>query len=334
MLDKPDLKDEHIAACLEQNYHLAVRAIEFLPLGYDANAGVYRVQAQDAAYFLKAKRDQVSPLSLRLPHYLKEHGIPEAVAPLPTVSQGLHATIDPFTLILYPFIEALDADLAGDDWVAFGAAVARLHAVPLPPDLRTQMPVETFAPPARHVAIVEQLQAEMGRRTYDHPLEQALAACWQEHRQEIAQVAERAGRLGHQLQTRGLAVVLCHADIHTGNLLLDAQRNLYIVDWDQPVLAPKERDLLFVTVGGFVNDSREEALFFEGYGPAVIDPVALAYYRYERALEDLAEFAVQILATDSSDETRQNALHWFKVQFAPGSLIEAAHALDPITSFE
>ena len=49
MLDKPPLADERITACLRTHYALTVADLEFLPVGYDFNAGVYRLTAVDVA---------------------------------------------------------------------------------------------------------------------------------------------------------------------------------------------------------------------------------------------------------------------------------------------
>ncbi len=38
-------------------------------------------------------------------------------------------------------------------------------------------------------------------------------------------------------------------------MLIDANDALYIVDWDNPILAPKERDLMFIG-GGQMGDGR------------------------------------------------------------------------------
>ncbi len=75
---------------------------------------------------------------------------------------------------------------------------------------------------------------------------------------------------------------LCHSDLHAGNVLSEPDGGFYIVDWDEPVLAPKERDLMFIG-GGYWGDCQlpqAEALFYRGYGTTDVDLCALASYHY------------------------------------------------------
>ncbi|MBN1681855.1 MAG: aminoglycoside phosphotransferase family protein [Anaerolineae bacterium] len=335
MLDKPRLEDAKIMACLKVSYDLTVTGMEFLPLGYDSYAGVYRVQANGQLYFLKVKSDTVDELSVLLPRYLKEQGIEQVVAPLPTITQEPWGTVDHFTLILYPFIEGKsgwEVGLSDTQWTAFGTVLKKLHATRLTPELVKRMPKETFVPHPKWMAVIRQLHAAVGDQVYDHPFEKQLAAFWKSHHHEINTIIDHTEQLGRMLQDKSPGCVLCHADIHTANLLIDAQGKLFIVDWDQPVLAPRERDLMFVTVGGFVTEERAEALFFQGYGKTDIDPLVMAYYRYERVMEDLSAFAEHVFFMDVSDEKKQDSINWFMVQFAPGGLVEAAHKLDHVLS--
>jgi spectinomycin phosphotransferase len=102
---------------------------------------------------------------------------------------------------------------------------------------------------------------------------------------------EHAEQYAGRLAARFNELVLCHTDIHPGNLFIDHSGNLFIIDWDYPKLALKECDLMFIGGGqGFVANSakEEESLFYRGYGDPQLDYVALAYYRYERAVTDIS----------------------------------------------
>jgi spectinomycin phosphotransferase len=115
--------------------------------------------------------------------------------------------------------------------------------------------------------------------------------------------------------------------VHAGNILIDGSGKLYIVDWDNPILAAKERDLMFIGgAQGFRGTSaqEEETLFYRGYGPTRIDAGALAYYRTERILVDIAIYCEQILFTTEGGEDREQSLHYLKSIFLPNGPIEAA----------
>ena len=120
---------------------------------------------------------------------------------------------------------------------------------------------------------------------------------------------------------------MCHADIHAGNVLIDAKDDLYIVDWDTAMLAPKERDLMFVGggVGGTWNKAKDEASFYQGYGQTETEQAAIAYYRYERIVEDIAVTSQQICSTDMGCADREQSLRHLTRQFAPNDVVEMAY---------
>ncbi len=322
MLQKPDLPDEKIIRYLCDAYGLTVTELEFLPIGYDAQASVYRVTTDSRQpYFLKVRRDAICKACIQAVYYLKTHGVEEVVAPLPTLMGVLWGSIDPFTLILYPFIEGdvgMTVGLSDEQWIAFGDSLRRLHTIQLPVELLTQIHRENFAP--KWSGIVRKLQAEIQQHTYDNLYEDEMAAFWRERQEQISQIVERTKTLGQMLQARSLDFVPCHADIHTANVLLSADGNLHIVDWDQLILAPKERDLMFVA---------GEMLFFQGYGKVDLNALGMAYYRYEWVVQELGDFGERVfLATESSDEIKQDSIRGFRALFDPGDVIEAAYKAD------
>jgi spectinomycin phosphotransferase len=100
-----------------------------------------------------------------------------------------------------------------------------------------------------------------------------------------------------------------------------------MVDWDEAVLAPPERDLMFVVGGighGLVGPSDTEH-FFQGYGQASIDPHLLAYYRHAWAVQDIAAYGEQALLSPGADAAaRRAAVEGFRDLFEPGSIVELA----------
>ncbi len=84
--------------------------------------------------------------------------------------------------------------------------------------------------------------------------------------------------------------------------------------------------------GGQFRDTRtpqeEESLFYQGYGATPIDQRALAYYRYERIIEDLAVECEQIFSTTGSGEDREQALRYFMSNFEPNGVLEIAYHSD------
>jgi spectinomycin phosphotransferase len=123
--------------------------------------------------------------------------------------------------------------------------------------------------------------------------------------------------------------VLCHADIHPGNLMARVPDAVWVIDWDAPILAPRERDLMFVIGSDFGAQPANEELFRAGYGPTAIDRAVLAYYLHERICDDTVVNAEHILRADVSEAARVEDLYWTKAQFAPGSSLDRARDSAP-----
>ncbi|HVU12054.1 MAG TPA: phosphotransferase [Phototrophicaceae bacterium] len=332
MLEQPDVQDDRISACLRDHYGLGIVEVTFLPLGADANTAVYRVTAEDQTpYFLKLRSGVFDQTAVRLPHFLHQQGIPQIIDPIATRSGRLWGTLDAYTVILYPFIEGhngFHVPMSERQWIEFGAALRRIHTVIAPPALTGQIQRETYAPQWRE--IVREFQAQVERETFADPISAELAALLKSKRAVIDDLVERSERLAAILQSRPSSdSVICHTDIHAGNLLITASGDFYIVDWDAPLLALKERDLMFIGGGvGRLDTPDEQALFYRGYGQTDIDPAALAYYRYERIVEDFAAYCDEIFLSGRGDQDRAEGLRRVRSQFLPDAVIDVAYRTD------
>ena len=330
MLTKPDIADELIISRLQEEYEFQVVSLTFLPIGADSRTAVYRVIADDGTtYFMKLRR-KFNDVIVRVPLFLKENGVQEIIVPYETKS-GLHwADFNEHKIILYPFIDGKDGfekELTDQHRRTLGTAFRKIHTAQIPPELKESIRKETFSTEWRDD--MKSYLAQVEKKVFTEPTAAKLVEFMKSKQSEITHLIERSEQLASKLQSKPLELVLCHTDIHGGNILIrtDGQPPvLYIVDWDDPILAPKERDLMFI--GGGIDESwktkREEAVFYEGYGKMEINIVALAYYRYERVIEDLVVICEQLLTTDEGGADREQAYRWFTSNFEPGQTIEIA----------
>lgn len=333
MLEKPDLQDEEISARIRGEYGLPIQSIRFLPLGADINTAVYRLDCEDGkAYFVKLRRGAFNPASIRVPNFLRQAGIQQMIPTLQTKTGQDSASLGLFTIILYPFIEgthAYENRLSPQQWAEFGAALRQIHSATIPSDITHTIPREDFSNRWREKlrAFMEQIET----CAFDEAAALGLAGFLKTRKTEIHAIINRTEALARLLQTNLPNFVLCHADIHGWNLLVEPHGAFYIVDWDTLLFAPKERDLMFIGSGlgesGF-TPQQEETLFYQGYGKTDVNPVALAYYRYERIIEDMVAYCEQLFLSNEGGADRQEALHNVISNFAPNGTLTMAYQAD------
>lgn len=334
MREPPQLADAAVIAALRAHYGLTTAALTFLPIGNDSASFVYRVGAADGAFYLLKLRSRkgFSAPSLVVPRYLRERGVAHILAPLPTLTHGLWVRVNDFAMSLYPFIDGrtgADGGLADSQWTELGATVKQIHADCLTPDLMQILPRETFVPSRR--SIIAEMETALVSGRLGNAEERELAAFWNSRRDEIRAVVERADELGSQLRKTSAPLVLCHADLHTYNVLVDIDQQFWLVDWDETMLALKERDLMFVIggIGAGLVGPHESACFLQGYGDAAIDATALVYYRYGWAVQDIAAYSEEVFFSPNlSAEARRAALRGLMRLFEPGQIVAIALASD------
>ena len=330
MLEKPDLADSLIIDCLHDQYGLRPTDLAFLPLGADARTAVYRASDGQEALFVKLRREAFNPVSVLVPYLLHESGIDAIIAPLPNRVGQLWVSLYDYHLVLYPFVEGthgFERELSPENWVALGHALRQIHSADVPPNVLGAMPEGTFSPHGRLAAM--NYQRASRRDSFSDPVAAALAALLCDRQAEIDALIEQADRLACVLEHRRLPHVICHADIHVGNVLVTPAGRLYIVDWDTLKLAPKEQDLMFPGAGigpsTLLGDEEQAALFYEGYDAVECDREAIAYFRCERIVQDVCAYCEQILHTSGENPDRQQGLRQLENQFWPGGVVERAH---------
>lgn len=319
-----------IRAAVAEHYGLTPVKFEFLPLGLDVDSILYKMLAVDGNYyFVKMRFGQTFyPASLFVPSHLQKSEVPGIAAPLPTLASKLWVVVEQWAVALYPFItgrSSSEGGLAPDQWQEFGSIVRHIHDCPLPPHIQRVVRRDQFVPAKRDV--IDQLERFVKTEAPSDDVQLQFVDFWRRQRTAIMTIVQRVDKLGRELQDRAMRFVLCHADMHLRNVHVDSTGELWLVDWDEVTVAPKERDLMFA-IGGVGGDGvgREQTTrFMEGYGQAKLDIKALAYYRAAWALKEIATCGEKVcLHPDLEEETRQDALSGLQGLFEPGRLVDIA----------
>ncbi|MEV1142150.1 aminoglycoside phosphotransferase family protein [Micromonospora sp. NPDC049799] len=256
-------------------------------------------------YFLKMRRGEFTRSAVLLPGFLRAQGLRQVVAPIDLPDGGAGRGFGNYRLLLYPFHDGgslWGRGLTDRQWIEYGEFLGRLHAVTPSADIAAALAVETYRSSAG-----ERLRI-LGRQA---AASEALGGFWDRYGAALHRLSATVDELAARVTPA--RHVICHADIHPGNLIADGDGPLHVVDWDAPILAPPERDLMFVYSQDFgdhpINAHRAE-LFGRGYGPLEPDHTLLSYYRSERHLDDVTAFLRGILSSEASSESRANDLHW------------------------
>ncbi len=312
MREPPRIAEEPLRACLQDQYDLSPVTLTFLPLGHDYDAGMYRVESeQGTAYALKVMSRPLYEPRCLVPRYLSDQGIASVVASIPTRSSALWTQLSDWTVIVYPWIsgESSLTGMTNEQWKQVGTIFQRIHQVMLPPVGFASLRKETFDP-TEYTRWVRAFETQHGHTQSRGASERALRSSWVAHQSTIHTVVTSLEKLAAVLQSRSLPYVICHADLHARNLIRNRVGQVFVVDWDEVMLAPKERDFIFV------RPPHADA-FFQGYGQAEIDWVALTYFLWERVVQDLIECTHNVCFRDDwGEESRAEAVQLLDVILA------------------
>jgi len=332
MIEKSPLSEQRIIDCLKINYGIEVTTLTFLPLGADMQASVYKAQTHNqSSYFVKLKRGHHHDISASIIAQLCKAGIQQIIPIVKTIHGQATQRIDDFTLTVSPFVDGRDGfsrDLTDDQWYTLGKVMRQIHEINLPLSIQAKIRRESYSPKWRQA--VRSLYPLVESEPSGDAVAVNLLTFMKKHMAVIHQLVDRADQLAQEAQDQSSQFMLCHSDLHGGNVLIDENDSIYIVDWDDPIIAPKERDLMFIGggVANLWNKSHEKELFYKGYGKTEVNMTLLAYYRHERIVEDIAEYGQQLLLTMEGGLDR---IKWYKefiAQFDPQGVVEIAFKTD------
>src|SRR2546425_7084153 len=259
--------------------------------------------SKHANFFLKIYSDNKIPDSaFRFAHDLyAKAGITNIAHPIPTSQGQIRIQIGDFQVTLFNWISGRTAQehkLTDRQLERLGGLLAKIH------QSKTtigEYPLkENFAIPFkdRFLAILDAMSKTTGNSTeYKTKLNLFL----EPHRQKFMSELETLEKLQRKVKTMDLELVNCHGEPSPGNVLASDDGEVHLVDWDDPIFAPKEKDLLFF------KDNVEPVM--KGYGvfskDSIIDPVLMEFYGHLWNLGEIAYYGGKLLFENHSDAQNQ-----------------------------
>ena len=249
MKTEPSLPKQYLKEKINQHYGLNLKILDFLPIG--EGSWCYRGIGEHEVFIQLIKDKIVGEKTTELQQFLINNEIPVLI-PLMDRSEQSVVDIGNFGLILYPYItgSSLMESKKTDHQNAssreeIGSIVAHLHTLVKGNENRPfNLPKEDFTnfqTECQLIVYPDQYLSSYSQN--NNMLVNELTNFIKARQPELRNLIEVTTRLGYDLRRRELSYVLCHGDIHEDNILLADSGRKYIIDWDNAILAPKERDL-------------------------------------------------------------------------------------------
>lgn len=327
----PRYSQAEISDIFWEGYHLRISDLEKLDLGADAESRVYKVFVSDdrQIYFLKIRPYAQALPGVEIPAHFLKLGIRNILTPVLTQKGAAALHHQGHSFILYPFLTggtAMQKGLTPAQWEEIGSTMQAVHSVDLPENLAQLLPQEHFSQDYRMRTANFMQQILSGE--LDRGPQSVVSNCLRNRQNEIRHLLGRAEYLGRKFSCgKPVSLVTCHADLHKWNIFVGDDDGLYIIDWDSARLAPRECDLMYIggNIGGDKADPYEIPAFYQGYSGSNIDPEIIAYYRFERIVEDIAEFCKQVWqGPDLPVQEYAKIAGWLESNYSPGNEYETA----------
>lgn len=317
MTERPVVTERELITWVRRDFGLDLVTCERVAGGTDAAASTWRATTRDRTR-LAVRVSTGTTFGVWLAALLSLRGIRGVPMPWRTLDGAVWSTRAGRRVSVASWVSdrpATEGRVTAAHWRALGRLLAQVHGQELTDDLTGLLPRVDHDP------------TDLAQRTRDlpwtvvrHPapddVMSALAAQLAGGLDALVQVADTAERLAERLAGRPAddpahgalgPAVLCHGDPHLANVLLGGD-DVWLVDWDDAVIAPRERDLLLV-VGGVLSSwavtAEQRTWFAEGYGPLDLDGELLHYYACVRAMEDVVGFADRVLDADRFDRAER-----------------------------
>lgn len=285
-----------LSKIISTNWGLDVKAIKDAPRQFVAKT--YFVETDRGKFFCKViDKPLFIPGVVNSLSTLKEMhdlGLNRINFPIPTLNHDLFVMFESILVVLFNYIDAPQSYTY--DNALFGKLLAEIHE--LTPRVKAVTPKETFI--FRHDAVFREKLNSFVNLQNGSIAERTASKLLKDNYQNLIVLYNKFQTLSANCREKSWEMVLTHGDA-PGNILVKASDDFYIVDWDDILLAPAERDVWFLLDKvDFIDGYRQVKKEFKA------DEEAATYYLFSRYFNDLVEYWAEIFGKNNEDHKVSN----------------------------
>ena len=292
-------------------YGLEINKVEFVPKGEVSYGYVLTTKDKKkffAKIFPKSRIGQINAklldfsLNVAFQLYAK-CGIDKITYPILTKKNKLNPYFEDMPFVLFEFIEGKNEyELKMDNQEISNLAKVLAEVHKCVSRLKINKPlVENFALGYKR-DLLKSLKELENPRNLDNKYKKKLAKMILPVKESILYALRKTEKLAKENKKKDF--VICHTDAIDSNLIINNKKEVFIIDWDGVLIAPKEHDLWF-----YLDDPRFLKAYEKEFGKFKLNKKAILFYIKDRILEDLTDLLVRVLHDNDTDEQNKRDLY-------------------------
>jgi len=301
-LDKAEIK-----RFILKEYGLEIKKVKFIPKG-EVSYGYLLVSDDGKKFFAKifpkSRIGQINAkkldFSLQVSFELfAKCGIKNVVYPILTKDDKLKSKFKGMPFVLFNYIEGKNEEkLDNKEIVKIAKLLGTIH--------RNSKRVKVKNPRIENFKLdykQDIMKSLKELKTVKGKDKKKLAEIVLPHYNEIIDYIKNVEGLSKKVKRKDF--VICHTD-PIGFNLITTENEIFIIDWDAVLIAPKEHDIWF-----YLRNKSFLKTYEKEFGKFKLNENVVLFYIKDRVLEDFADLLVRILHENCS---KQNKIDLFEIK--------------------
>lgn len=308
MLTEPNISQSTIKSKIEEVYGFQLVNLTFIK-GGEASWG-YKVETNDGKlYFCKihtglTDHEKRFELIYKL---FNNAGIKNITHPIKTNTGELVFYVDKYPTALFNFIggsNSNDQPLNDEQRFSFGQLLGKIHqANKVVGEFSIKEDFE-YGNKERLLNTMDQINIYLKDPS---KYKSRTAELLLKNKEKIFKRVKELEDLGEKLIRQNIEFVVCHSEPHAWNTMIDKKGQVYLIDWDDSLYAPKEKDL---------NMIKDDQIKLDGYKSVVgefkINQEIIHYYQMEWNISEIDAWSNSLLNEESNETQYTHYLEQFE----------------------